>query len=54
MCIRDSYVGKIGFGCEDYVSENYEWKSIGEKYAEYPDLPKVVYVYNLSLIHIYM
>lgn len=41
-----NYVGKIGFGCEDYVSENYEWKSIGEKYAEYPDLPKVVYVYN--------
>ena len=41
-----NYVGKIGFGCEDYVAENYEWKSIGEKYAEYPDLPKVVYVYN--------
>ena len=41
-----NYVGKIGFGCEDYVAENYEWKSIGEKYAEYPGLPKVVYVYN--------
>ena len=41
-----NYVGKIGFDCKDYVSEHYEWKSIGEKYAEYPDLPKVVYVYN--------
>jgi len=41
-----NYVAKLGFNCEDYTSENYEWKSIGEKYAEYPDLPKVVYVYN--------
>jgi Glycine/sarcosine/betaine reductase component B subunits. len=40
------YLGKLGFGCEDYVSEKYEWKSIGEKFNEYPELPKVVYVYN--------
>ena len=40
------YVAKLGFEYEDYEAENYEWKSIGEKYAEYPDLPRIVYVYN--------
>lgn len=40
------FLGTVGFDCEDYESEVYEWKSIGEKYAEYPGLPKVVYVYN--------
>ena len=40
------HVAKLAFDCEDYVSEAYEWKSIGEKYMEYPELPKVVYVYN--------
>ncbi len=40
------YLATLAFDCEDYVSENYEWKSIGEKYNEYPELPRVVYVYN--------
>ena len=39
-------VGRLGFECEEYESENIEWKPIGEKYQEFPDLPKVVYVYN--------
>ncbi len=40
------YLATLAFEYEDYRTENYEWKSIGEKYAEYPELPKVVYVYN--------
>jgi len=40
------FIGEIGLSCEAYEAETYEWKSIGEKYAEYPSLPKVVYVYN--------
>lgn len=40
------YIGKIGLNCEDYETEKHEWKNIGEKYAEYENLPKVVYVYN--------
>ncbi|WP_326906568.1 glycine/sarcosine/betaine reductase component B subunit [Sedimentibacter sp. MB31-C6] len=40
------YVGKIGLSYKNYEVERYEWKSIGEKYAEYPELPKVAYVYN--------
>ncbi|MCQ2545630.1 MAG: glycine/sarcosine/betaine reductase component B subunit [Clostridia bacterium] len=40
------FVGEIGFDVEEYETETIEWKSIGEKYMEYPDLPKVVYVYN--------
>ena len=40
------FVGEIGIGYEHYDSEVIEWKPIGEKYQEYPELPKVVYVYN--------
>ena len=40
------YIGQIGLNYEDYVSEEIHWKPIGEKYREYPELPKVVYVYN--------
>lgn len=40
------YLGTLGFEYEDYESVSYEWKSIGEKYQEYPELPKVAYVYN--------
>lgn len=40
------YIGEIGLSCDDCESESYEWKSIGEKYAEFPGLPKVAYVYN--------
>lgn len=40
------YLGTLGFDRTDYQTEFYEWKTIGEKYSEYPDLPKVVYVYN--------
>lgn len=40
------YLATLAFDCENYESETYEWKSIGEKYMEYPELPKVVYIYN--------
>lgn len=40
------HIGRIAVTCEDYISEVIEWKNIGEKYQEYPELPKVVYVYN--------
>jgi len=40
------YIGEIGLSCKDYESESYEWKNIGEKYSEFPNLPKVAYVYN--------
>jgi glycine reductase len=41
-----NYIGKIGLQYEEYETEKYEWKNIGEKHSEYDDLPKVVYVYN--------
>ena len=41
-----AFVGQLAVGQEEYESEEYTWDSIGEKYAQYPDLPKVVYVYN--------
>ncbi len=41
-----SYIGKIGLEYGEYEVENYEWKNIGQKYAEYTELPKVAYVYN--------
>lgn len=41
-----TYLGTLGFEYEDYESVSYEWKNIGEKYQEYPELPKVAYVYN--------
>lgn len=40
------YIGEIGLSCDDYESESYEWKNIGEKYSEFSSLPKVAYVYN--------
>lgn len=40
------YLATLAFDCQEYETETYEWKAIGEKYAEYPRLPKVVYVYN--------
>ena len=40
------YIGKLGLNYPDYESLQYEWLPIGEKYAQYPDLPKVVYVCN--------
>lgn len=40
------YIGQLGLEYEDYVTEEIRWKPIGEKYGEYPELPKVVYVYN--------
>ena len=39
-------IAELAFGVENYESETLEWKSIVEKSQEYPDLPKVVYVYN--------
>jgi glycine reductase len=40
------FIGEIGLNYNDYEAETYEWKSIGQKYEEYPGLPKVAYVYN--------
>lgn len=39
-------IGEIGFTCEDYETEIIERKNIGEQYHLYPELPKVVYIYN--------
>lgn len=40
------YIGKIALDCDAYEKLVYEWPSIGERYAMYPDLPKVAYVCN--------
>lgn len=40
------FIGEIGLNYEDYETETYEWKSIGEKYKEHACLPRVAYVYN--------
>ncbi len=40
------FIGQAGLSYEDYETEEIQWKSVGEKYQEYPGLPKVVYVYN--------
>lgn len=48
------YLGRLAFDYDVYESEHYQWGSIGEKYYEYPELPKVVYVYNVmaqGLLH---
>jgi glycine reductase len=48
------FLGTLGFDQDDYEAETYQWGTIGEKYAEYPELPKVVYVYNImaqGLLH---
>lgn len=41
-----NYIGKIALNCDAYEKIVYEWPSIGERYAMYPDLPKVAYVCN--------
>ncbi|CCQ96527.1 Glycine reductase complex component B subunits alpha and beta [[Clostridium] ultunense Esp] len=38
------FIGKIGLDYEKYDSECYDWGNFGEKYNEYPGLPKIVYV----------
>lgn len=40
------YIGQIGLNYDEYISEKYEWKSIGEKYSEFKGLPRVAYIYN--------
>lgn len=40
------YIAQAALNCVEFTAEKLEWKNIGEKYQEYPDLPKVVYVYN--------
>lgn len=40
------FIGEIGCTYDTYETQAYEWKSIGEKYAQYEGLPKVVYIYN--------
>lgn len=40
------FIGEIGLNYNNYESVSYEWKSAGEKFSEYPELPKVAYVYN--------
>lgn len=41
-----NYIGKIALGYAEYEKTVYEWPSIGERYAMYPNLPKVAYVCN--------
>ena len=43
-----AFVGQLAVGQEEYESEEYTWDSIGEKYAQYPDLPRVAYVQMLQ------
>lgn len=40
------FLGKLAFDCNEYECERFRWDSIGVKYSEYPELPKVVYIYN--------
>ncbi len=40
------YIGKLGLEYPHYESICYEWPPIGEKFAQYPELPRVVYVCN--------
>lgn len=40
------YIGNIGLEYDKYEREVFDWKNIGEKYKEYEELPKVVYIYN--------
>lgn len=40
------FLGKLACGCREYETELCSWGSVGEKHAEYPELLKVVYVYN--------
>lgn len=41
-----AHIGEIGVTCEEYEKTVYDWPVIGERYAQYPDLPKVAYVCN--------
>lgn len=41
-----NYIGKIALDNETYESISYEWPPIGEKYSQFPELPKVAYIYN--------
>jgi len=41
-----NYIGQIALDCQEYEKTIYEWPSIGERYAMYPELPKVAYVCN--------
>lgn len=48
------YIGKIGLGYSEYEEEIYNWGSFMEKALEYPELPKVAYVYlcmSQGLLH---
>ena len=40
------FIGKAAREYEDYEEEVFQWKSLAEKLEEYPDLPKVAYVYQ--------
>lgn len=40
------YIGKLGVDHPDYDSRTFDWPPIGEKFAQYPGLPRVVYVCN--------
>ena len=40
------FIGNAGLPYEKYTVTSLEWKNIGEKYAEYPGLPKLAYVCN--------
>lgn len=40
------HIGKLGLSYKEYEGTAYDWPAIGEKYAQYPGLPRVVYVCN--------
>ncbi len=40
------YIGKQALECKGYEEEIYNWNSLSVKLKEYPELPKVAYVYQ--------
>lgn len=40
------WLGEIGLTCADYESTTYSWPTLAQRVAQYPELPKVVYVCN--------
>lgn len=48
------HLGRLSLSYPNYISEQYDWKAIGEGYSRYPQLPKVVYICNImaqGLLH---
>ena len=48
------YLGKLALEIEDYEELTFEWESFANKHREFPELPKVAYVYpcmSQGLLH---